>query len=73
MKILREYKKGREGNDCWLCDYIVLIELDSDLFVVAHIDTVTGSWTGNPKTSRSEVFTDYSKALTYMNKLIADI
>lgn len=73
MKILKEYKKGREGNDCWLSDYIVLIELDRDLYIVVHTDTVFGSWTGNPKSSRSEVFTDYTDALEYMNKLVAKI
>ena len=73
MEILKEYKKERDGNECRLYDYIILIKLDYQLFLVIHVDTVFGSWTGNPKSSRSEIFTDYNNAIKYMNKLIAKI
>lgn len=73
MKILNEFKHDHEGNDCWLADYVVLIELCPNLYTVVHVDTVTGSWTGNPKSSESVVFDDYQKAASYMDKLVRSI
>lgn len=70
MEILNEYKNGREGNDCWISDYIILIKLDTNLFVVVHTDTVCGSWTGNHKTTRAETFVDYVEAMNYFESIV---
>ena len=70
MEIVKKYKYGREGNDCWINDYVYLIHIDSNLYVVCHTDTVCGSWTGNPKTTTSETFDDYYKALDYYDDLV---
>ena len=41
-------------------------------FIVVHTNVVWGSWTGNPKTSNSEVFTDYKEASKYFTKLVKE-
>ena len=70
MEIVKEYKCGREGNDCYITDYVYLIHIDSNLYVVNHTNTVYGSWTGNPKITINETFDDYYKALDYYNDLV---
>ena len=70
MEIIKKYKCGREGNDCYINDYVYLIHIDSNLYVVNHTNTVYGSWTGYPKTTNSETFDDYYKALDYYDDLV---
>jgi hypothetical protein len=62
MEILKTHTYSREGNDCWISDYVTLIRLDTHLYIVTHTDAVTGSWTGNPKTTDSFTFGDYDSA-----------
>ena len=73
MKILKEYSKESMGNDCWINQYACLIQLDFDLYIVTYTDSVTGSWTGNPKTTSAETFTDYNSASKYMQDIINKI
>lgn len=70
MEIIKKYKLGREGNDCYINDYVYLIHIDSNLYVVNHTNAVCGSWTGNPIITRSETFNDYYKALDYYDDLV---
>ena len=70
IAIIKEYKYGREGNDCYINDYVYLIHIDSNLYVVNHTDTVYGSWTGNPKTTNSSTFDNYNEALEHYEALV---
>ena len=69
MEILQEYKDIRDGNDCLLFNYLGLIKVNHELYVVLHVDAVRGGWTGNPNNAISEVFTDYEEALDRMNDI----
>ncbi len=73
MEILKEFKNTHVGNDCLITEYINLIKLDQNLFIVTFTEDILGSWTGNPKTSQVETFTDYDKAFSYMDSLIKRI
>lgn len=73
MKILNEYKGSRTGNECILTDYILFIEVDNQLYVVEHINTVWGGWTGYQSNSRTEFFTKFDEANKYQKKLIREI
>ena len=73
MEILKECKNTHEGNDCLITEYISLIKLDQNLFIVTFTEDVLGSWTGNPKTSQVDTFTNYYKALNFMNSLIKKV
>ena len=63
MEIMKEAKWSREGNDCWLTDYCCIIRVDSNLYIVLHVDKVEGSWTGNPISSNSTEYKNYDDAL----------
>lgn len=73
MKILNEYKGSRTGNECILIDYILFVEVDNGLYLVEHIDTVQGGWTGYQSKSRAELFTKFDEADKYQKKLIKEI
>lgn len=70
MEILNQVTLKREGNDCLITDYINLTKMDHCLFVVNIIEAVSGSWTGDIKTFRTEIFTDYETALNYFKKQV---
>ena len=70
MKLLGEYTHKREGNECLITDYICLVKLEYDLYLVTHTEKVYGGWTGNPITTESATFEDYSSAADYMNTFI---
>ena len=70
MEIVKEYKLRRDGNECYITDYVYLIHIDSNLYVVNHTNTVYGSWTGNPEVTTTETFDDYNNALDYYNDLV---
>ena len=42
MEIVKKYKYGREGNDCYINDYIYLIHIDSNLYVTRTQFVVVG-------------------------------
>ena len=73
MEILKEFKNTHEGNDCLITEYVNLIKLNRDLYIVTFTKDVLGSWTGNPKTSQIETFTDYDKAFGYMDSLVKEV
>ena len=71
---MNEVKYPREGNDCWLCDYICILRLDAHKYIVVHTKAVSGSWTGNQEeTQTSEVYYDYNDALAYMDKIMKEV
>jgi hypothetical protein len=70
MEILKKYKKFHEGNDCWISEYVCLIQLDHRLYVVTYTDSVEGSWTGSPKTATSETFVDYTEAVNCFDSIV---
>ena len=69
MEIVKEYKYGREGNDCYINDYVYLIHIDSNLYVVNHTNAVEGSWTGNPCDTNAYTFRDFKSAVSCYNEL----
>jgi hypothetical protein len=73
MEILKEFKNAHEGNDCLITEYISLIKLDQNLFIVTFTEDIFGSWTGSPKTSNVDTFINYYKALNFMNFLIKKV
>ena len=73
MEILKEFKNTHEGNDCLITEYVSLIKLDQNLFIVTFTEDVLGSWTGSPKTSNVDTFTNYYKALNFMNSSIKKV
>ena len=73
MKIIKEYKNQREGNECLITNYICLIELDYHLYLLTHTESVYGGWTGNPKTTQTNIFENYDDALTCMAILITKL
>ena len=70
MEILKKFRNIREGNECLLVDYIILVSLGPELYTVIHVDTVRGSWTGNYSNISGKTFADYKSAADYMNDFI---
>ena len=70
MELLKEYKCERHGNDCLIRDYICLIRIDHDLYIVNKVTSVIGGWTGNPVDTYCEHFQELDKALECMNEYI---
>ena len=70
MQIISEYKTDRQGNDCWITDYICLVELDRNLFLLTFTERVQGTWTGDVKTTKTSIYTDYHEALLAMKLII---
>ena len=73
MKILNEYKGSRTGNECILTDYILLVEVDTGLYAVNHINIVQGGWTGHQSNNRTEFFDKFDEADEYQKKMIEEI
>lgn len=69
MEIMKEAKWSREGNDCWLTDYCCIIRIDTEVYVVLHIDRVQGGWTGNPISTRTVECKSYDDALEVMRSI----
>ena len=70
MKILFDFKIGHEGNDCWIDDYICLIQLDTSLFIVTFTETVNGSWTGRRTNTECAHYTNYDEAFKEFTILV---
>ena len=73
MEIIKEYKKEREGNLCWIADYVCVIKMNNSLYTVVHTNSVRGSWTGNPITTESKRFEKEEEAMEYMAQIVEKI
>ena len=70
MELLKTHEHIRPGNDCLLSDYVCLIRLRHDVYLVTHTSCVQGSWTGNMQSTSTKTFDSHKKALKYTNALI---
>lgn len=73
MEIIKEYKKERCGNECLIKDYVCLIKLNNNLYVVIHTESVCGSWTGNPKNTKCATLEYYDDALRCMMIIVSKL
>jgi hypothetical protein len=73
--ILAEYMKTQVGHECLIHNYLCLIQLklDVNIYTVIHVVAVEGDWTDEPKSSKSNIFTDYESANKYFSMLVDDI
>mgnify|MGYP003302051657 CR=1 FL=1 len=74
--ILTEYMKTQVGHECLIHNYLCLIQLHLDtnlLYIVTHVVAVEGDWTDEPKSSKSNIFTDRESANKYFSMLVNDI
>ena len=69
MKLLGEYTHKKEGNECLITNYICLVQLEYDLYLVTCTKEVYGGWTGNPITTTSKIFREFDSASEYMDVL----
>lgn len=73
MEILDSHSADRHGNDCLITEYIAFIRVTYGIYIVMHITSVIGSWTGNPIETRYGNFREYSEAKAYFNELYEQI
>ena len=70
MELLNEYSTTKIGNDCLIRDHVALIRMSDDDYSVVHVNSVFGGWTGNPCTSKCEVFCNDTSAKEYFDTLV---
>ena len=73
MEILDSYNTDRYGNDCLIIEHIALIRVTYGLYIVIHVTSIIGSWTGNPVETRYGNFREYSEARAYYDELYEQI
>ena len=73
MELLKEYTFERYGNECLIKDYIYLIRLDYDVYLVTRTTAITGSWTGNPITTYCDHFRDLADALVAWEEFVRNL
>lgn len=73
MEILDSYDTDRYGNDCLIAEYIALIRVTYGIYIVIHVTSVIGGWTGNPLETRYGNFREYGEARAYYDELYEHI
>lgn len=73
MEILDSYDTDRYGNDCLIAEHIALIRVTYGIYIVMHVTSVIGGWTGNPIETRYGNFHEYGEARAYYDELYEQI
>ena len=73
MEILDSDNTDRYGSDCLIAEYIAFIRVTYGIYIVIHITSVTGGWTGNPVETRCVNFREYGEAMAYYDELYEQI
>ena len=71
MRILQIYKTSKEGNDCLIKYYIMLVMVDDDYYQTIYSERTVGSWIPDEhlRYSRTNNFPDLDSATEYYRKL----
>ena len=71
MRILESYKTSKEGNDCLIKYYVMLIMVDDDYYQTIYSERTLGSWISDEHLRHSTTmnFPDLHSASEHYRKL----
>ena len=69
MKILKEKRSERSGNDCWINATVVLLEFSDTNFLVVSTEQFLGGWTDNAIATSTWEFKNREEAYTKYNQV----
>lgn len=69
MKLLGEYTHIKERTKCLIRNYIGLIQVSSNIYLVTCTEEVLSSVTDNSITTKSKIFREFESASDYISIL----
>lgn len=71
MRILESYKTSKEGNDCLIKRYVMLIMIDNDYYQTIYSERTVGGWISDEHLRQSVImnFPDLDSATEHYRKL----